>query len=755
MAGASKKRGGKKSSSAAAPVANEGLLDELFVPKRSDKRAAQEDDEDDDEGEQIELKVNEKFAKTFLEQKRKEELNRLEKQRKLYGDDDDDESDSESETEDEDGEQLTRALDADIRKTLKLIRKKDPAIYDKSIAFFQKNESDSDDENSNDEDADGQEKRKKAKKKKAAKDAPLYYKDLVRQQVIAGDVDSDDEKAEVNRVMTYGEEQAKLKQDFLSTLKNATGSDDDEGDDDSAENDEEEDDLDGGLFKIRKKTEDEKKMEDEEFSSFTNKYGSALKKSEVDPDAFLEHYLSSEGWKDKKNVVPTYDEIVNDDEDAEELERAEEFEHSYNFRFEEEGSGQIQTYARRIEDTMRREDDSRKRKRAERKERKALERLKKEEELRRLKNLKQAEIQSKIEKVARLMGKNTPEAVALKLQPSDLEGEFDPEEYDKRMQEVFDEEYYNENDDGMEKPTWDEEEDRELFAGLPVDPEDEEEMEEEEQEVNIIEPEEEDDSEEPEEDAGDDNEDENTEEDHLSEEKVKNMTPAELKRAKQRYLDELYSLDYEDLIGDLKCRFKYRKVKTNDFGLTVDEIMAADDKELKSLVSLKRMAPYLDEEFQVDRKRVKQFKKSLEETKREREEKRKKKQEAAAAEGEAAEVDSEAEAGESAPKAAVETGDAKASGVGKKRKRTKKAKQSPAAAMVEEMKPAAETKPAAAVVASKAAKRDGNEAATGGSDSKKKQRRSKKKNPEVSALKATGLSSSRLESYKLTKPSKK
>ena len=63
----------------------------------------------------------------------------------------------------------------------------------------------------------------------------------------------------------------------------------------------------------------------------------------------------------------------------------------------------------------------------------------------------------------------------------------------------------------------------------------------------------------------------------------------------KKLVDDYYKLDYEDVIGDMPVRFKYRKVTPNTFGMSVEQILAAEDRELNQRVSIKKMAPYREQ----------------------------------------------------------------------------------------------------------------------------------------------------------------
>ena len=53
----------------------------------------------------------------------------------------------------------------------------------------------------------------------------------------------------------------------------------------------------------------------------------------------------------------------------------------------------------------------------------------------------------------------------------------------------------------------------------------------------------------------------------------------------------------QDIVGDVKCRFRYAPVDRDDYGLSVDDILQMSDKELNQRVSLKRLATYRDREL--------------------------------------------------------------------------------------------------------------------------------------------------------------
>jgi len=148
-----------------------------------------------------------------------------------------------------------------------------------------------------------------------------------------------------------------------------------------------------------------------------------------DPEAFLANYLLNRTWL----KPPAQQQDLYEDDSSDE-EKVEEFETKYNFRFEQPEGGILVTHARTIS-TARRGDEKRKKERERKKTKREEEKRKEIEDIARLRNLKRMEIEERIKRAEEVGG-------AGGWTEKDLEGDFDPDEWDKRTKDLFNETYY-------------------------------------------------------------------------------------------------------------------------------------------------------------------------------------------------------------------------------------------------------------------------------------------------------------------------
>lgn len=541
-------------------------------------------DNSDSDGE---LKINTEYANIYDNFRQKEELHKL---KARYGENAaflEDETDESSSSEDEDS---NPEFDKQFLITLACLKSGDPSTYDEKVNSIN-------DKPGTSENAEARETRKK----KSRKEKPLSLRDYERKIILERDgrfsssEDEDDEKQTAKSKMpTYVEEQNELRDSFKHALK-----------DEDEDNDE-----DNSLLKIKQKTEDEKHKEEESYKKWL-----IGREVEIDPEEkemlkplrdfwsdpnldpnekFLRDYILNNKYMDKESYDADleYNQVIHDSdenlsEDEKTIRKQEEFEHKYNFRFEEPDQEFIKRYPRTMENSMRKKDTRRAQKRVEVKERKEQEKQQKREELKQLKALKRKEIEEKIEKLKEITGNDD-----MRFDNVDFDSDFDPNEHDRRMKELFNDDYYTDGKDEMQKPEFpeiDEELDIELKWDTYDPTTDKIDME----TAQYEEPHCEDPN-------------FNMDADYDKSQNLQSELIENTKRRKRRkrskfaeliakekpkfdpkqfpsyadYFDQYYSLDYEDMIGDLPCRFKYRKVVPNDYGLSVEEILMADDKEL-------------------------------------------------------------------------------------------------------------------------------------------------------------------------------
>ncbi|KAE9448540.1 hypothetical protein C3L33_19555, partial [Rhododendron williamsianum] len=526
------------------------------------------------------IEINKEFARRYEHNKKREDLQKLDELKKngvVSGSSDSDESSFDEAEKDE----LTNSKrDLEFLSALIKVKKHDPELRNREAKLF---ESDDEEDESRGEEV---EKRDKKEKKK-----PMYLKDVAARHLIEegaefDDDDDDDEgeeEEEKKKVKSYKEEQEELRREFLDAAEAALDGDD--GGEllkERARNGTADDDDDDDMGEVEKKL-------NEYFGEDGN-----LDENEK----FLKGYFRNRMWVgDEGNSMGVKDLGLSEDED--EVEKQEDYERGYHFRHEENAGDRVLGHSRVVEGSVRKKTNARKAQRKSKEERMAQAEFERKEELKHLKNLKKKEMKEKLRKIMDTAGIGEDRVCPLDV--DDLEEEFDPEEYDRKMKKAFNDDYYDSEDvdpefgsdgdeDELEKPDFDKEDD---LLGLPKGWDDASgsgdgflafrERKLKRGAENSV--------------PNEQMEDEAVNEDGKGKKKRK-MLEME-KEVIKKELEEYYKLDYENTIGDLKTRFKYRKVGAKKFGLNTEEILRLDDKELNQYVSLKKIAPYREKEWKV------------------------------------------------------------------------------------------------------------------------------------------------------------
>ncbi|XP_071540065.1 uncharacterized protein [Panulirus ornatus] len=537
------------------------------------------------------FKINKDYATKYEEWRRGEELQKL---KDRYGEDGILSSDSETSSDDEFVEPDNPEFDNDFLVTMGALHKKSEAVLERND-FFCGNYT----------------------KKKEKEEKPFTVRDFERHFIMdyGGELDDNNDLL----MKDYGD---KPEDEETVTFKDDKESSDDDGDGL----------LSSGLFTVKENTQKNKKEQTTkdvgdavafvrgESSAVSNPKDKnlleGLRDAWRDPklsknDKWLADFFLNKRYleDDDEAIERAYNETVIDEEtlseDEKTLEKMDTFETKYRFRYEEPDDEFIKKYPRIIPESLRASDKRKQLKHKALKQRKQEEKELKRQEIRKLKALKYKEIEAKIQKIKEASGN-----MDIDLGDKELNKDFDPATHDQAMSRMFGDEYYEVEDGNTEKPVFSDDEDiikdyddwmekqgPNHAGGANDGGEDEYEGSdwEEVEDFNM-----------------DADHDPNEAKEALQQEMIKASSRKKCRRkskfakalAKKKpvfdpkeknfesYYDEYYQLDFEDVVGGIPCRFKYRKVECNNFGLSTEEILTAQDKELNRWYSLKKLLQY-------------------------------------------------------------------------------------------------------------------------------------------------------------------
>ncbi|KAK9842076.1 hypothetical protein WJX81_007399 [Elliptochloris bilobata] len=532
------------------------------------------DDDGEVGNEDLTLKVNSKYAARLEHNKRREELHRLQDKhpevaaRLAAGGGEVEESSSEDDEDDglEQPQEEARFLDV-----LAKLKTRDSALYAGSATLFPE---------ASDSDGDaGDALAPHAKRQKVMSLATVNA-----QQALAGNADSSDEDGgpcAAGGSPTYVQEQEALRRGFLEEADKALTA---EEAGDSAF---------GGVLKPRRgggrapeaARQGPAKGEDARTQELLDAYFGTDEQL-PEGERFLKSFIRDRGWveKDGRGVGEEdgESEDADLDEDEEYITRAERFEANYNFRFQEPGGGNIVSYARQVEGVVRKADDRRTRARESKAARLAAEAAARQEDVRRLKAIKRREIEERLVEVQEAAGATAGDAALARMLES---GGFDAAEYDRAMSAAFGDDYYEAEDEYMHETGDGGADEAEIAGAVPLPDANraaapqpswaalhDEVMREAGAGVHL------------EDGAG--------EATGAKGGDLGGKQQSRQRRSVAALMEEYERLDAEDHVAGVACRFRYREVPAEDFGLRTQDLLLLPDKELNQVVGLRTLAPY-------------------------------------------------------------------------------------------------------------------------------------------------------------------